>query len=206
MSRVITVAAPSVCEREILRYAGCRTADEQVAALLHACLAEALPVLTYTACVDEVETTPFTAESEKLAAFLQNRQRVTLLAATVGVGLDRLIRKYAAISPAKAVMLQAIGTERAEALCDTVCAGLAAEYGFAASARFSPGYGDLPLTLQREVLERLQAGRIGISLNDSMLMSPSKSVTAFVGFSDQANRADKCRACDKVDCAFRGAL
>ncbi len=207
MSRVVRPVLPPVCEREVLRYAGCRNEDEQVTALMRACLAEALPVLTCTACVDEVDATPFTAQSQKLAAFAARQQRIWLLAATVGVGLDRLIRKYAQTSPAKAVMLQAIGTERVEALCDAVGALLAAECGCTAAERFSPGYGDLPLSVQREVLARLEAAKwIGVTLNDSLLMSPSKSVTAFVGVSHKSGGADKCRRCEKTDCAFRGAV
>jgi len=50
------------------------------------------------------------------------------------------------------------------------------------TSRFSPGYRDLPLTLQREIFTLLEPSRrIGLSLNASLLMSPSKSVTAIVG-------------------------
>jgi cobalamin-dependent methionine synthase I len=58
-------------------------------------------------------------------------------------------------------------------------AGLA---GFKAHPRFSPGFGDLPLTVQAEILGLLDAGRrMGITLSDSFLMAPSKSVTAIIG-------------------------
>ena len=50
------------------------------------------------------------------------------------------------------------------------------------AARFSPGYGDLPLEFQREIFRALDVPRrIGVSLGSSCLMSPSKSVTAIVG-------------------------
>ena len=208
MIAVRTVAPTPVCEREILRYAGCREADERVRALLGECLDEVLPVLSYTVCFREIDPAPFAARSAQLARCLDGCERVVLMAATLGVGIDRLIAKYGRLSPAKAVLLQAIGTERAEALCDAFCDDLAEETGLIPRPRFSPGYGDLPLSVQQEVVALLQADkRIGVTLNDSFLMSPSKSVTAFVGLSrDGRTAVNKCRLCDTTDCAFRGAI
>lgn len=208
MIAVRTLASPPVCEREILRYAGCRQADEGVLALLAECLSEALPLLTYTVCFANVDPAPFTACSEKLRENLDGCEQVLLIAATIGVGIDRLIAKYGRLSPAKALLLQAIGTERIEALCDTFCGELARETGLMPRPRFSPGYGDLSLEVQREVITRLEAEkRVGVTLNDSFLMSPSKSVTAFVGLSrDRIKAVNKCRVCEKTDCAFRGAI
>ena len=48
--------------------------------------------------------------------------------------------------------------------------------------RFSPGYGDFPLTAQRDIFAILDCPkRIGLSLNQSLLLSPTKSVTAVIG-------------------------
>jgi len=208
MIAVRTVAPPPVCEREILRYAGCREADERVRVLLAECLTEALPVVSYTVCFSEIDPAPFTARSAQLTRRLDGCERVVLMAATLGVGMDRLIAKYGRLSPAKAVLLQAIGTERVEALCDAFCGALAEETGLSWRPRFSPGYGDLPLEVQQQIVTLLQADkRVGVTLNDSFLMSPSKSVTAFVGYSrESVKTTDRCRLCDKRDCMFRGAI
>ena len=113
-------------------------------------------------------------------------REAVLFAATVGVGLDRLIARYGAVAPSRAVMLQAIGAERIEALCDVFCNTLAVEENRALRPRFSPGYGDLPLDTQREIFRVLDCQRkIGLTLNDSLLMSPTKSVTAIVGLCDR---------------------
>ena len=72
--------------------------------------------------------------------------------------------------------------------------------------RFSPGYGDLPLTAQREMFRMLECEkRIGVYLNESLLMSPSKSVTAIVGLGGEDENCTRstCRECGKADCAFR---
>ena len=78
-------------------------------------------------------------------------------------------------------MFQAIGSERVESLCDELCRELEGEWG-TVRPRFSPGYGDLPLSLQKEIFALLDCGRsIGVALGENLLMSPSKSVTAIVG-------------------------
>ena len=71
--------------------------------------------------------------------------------------------------------------------------------------RFSPGYGDFELGVQSDIFRVLDCPRrIGLSLNKSLLMSPSKSVTAIIGISDrQAVCASGCNLCDKKDCAFK---
>ncbi len=188
-----TYAAPPFCEREILRYAGCRTADESLRTLLTACIDEVRDKLTYKVCYrvlpltvdgDTCDFGAFSLRSNDLAANLRECDRVVLFAATVGVDIDRLIAKYGRIAPSKALMFQAIGAERIEALCNAFCADIAEEIQARLRPRFSPGYGDLPLTAQTDIFSLLDCvRRIGLTLNDSLLMSPSKSVTAFVGLS-----------------------
>ena len=72
--------------------------------------------------------------------------------------------------------------------------------------RFSAGYGDLSLSVQKDIFSVLDCARkIGLTLNDSLIMSPSKSVTAVVGISDTPScDGHKCKSCDKKDCEYRG--
>lgn len=186
-----TFAPPPFDEREIWRYAACKEHSDEVAALLRACLDEAESKLNYAVCYrilplkidgDICDFGVFSVCSTDLCARLAGCDRAVVFAATVGVGIDRLIARYGRLSPTKALLFQAIGTERAEALCDAFCADLAGEYGGRLRARFSPGYGDLPLSIQRDVFAMLNCEKhIGLTLNESLLMSPSKSVTAFIG-------------------------
>lgn len=213
-----TYVPPPFCEREILRYAGCKTADDAVQALMTACIDEVQDKLTYKVCYRELAVTvdgdvcdfgSFSLRSKGLAKNLQSCDKVVLFAATVGVSIDRLIAKYGRTAPSKALLFQAIGAERIEALCDVFCADIAEEMNTGLRPRFSPGYGDLPLAAQKGIFALLDcAKRIGLTLNDSLLMSPAKSVTAFVGLSRDGKIQPKspCCTCDKQDCAFRGAL
>ena len=147
-------------------------------------------------------------ESQGLARNLCGCDKLVLFAATIGLAPDRLIAKYGRLSPVKALCMQAIGAERIESLCDMFCGELGETYaadGLFLRPRFSPGYGDLPLEAQELVFKALDCHRkIGLALNDSLLMSPSKSVTAIVGLgATNGAKAGGCASCDKSDCAFR---
>ena len=193
MTAIITkiYKAPPISEKEALRYAGCRAADEETLKLLRSCIDESEDKLTYNVCYGEFPVSingglhnfgAFSVQSADLAKNLYGCESVLLFAATVGVGIDRLISKYSRISPARSVIIDALGAERIEALCDALCEDFALENKANLKPRFSPGYDDLPLEAQKDIFAVLDCPRkIGLSLNDSLLMSPTKSVTAFAG-------------------------
>lgn len=192
--------APPYSRREIWRYSGVTQESPEEAALLAECLAELEGRLAYRACWcefpvsvmgNEVDLGFVRVRSASLAKHLAGCSRAVIFAATVGAQLDRLIARYGVLSPAKALLLDTIGTERVEALCDTVCGDLAAEYaksGLVTRPRFSAGYGDLALSLQRDIFAVLDCPKkIGVSLGAELLMSPAKSVTAIVGVGYENN-------------------
>ena len=123
--------------------------------------------------------------SKNLMKSLSRCDEVIVFAATVGAGIDRLIKRYERNEPARALMLQALGAERVEALCDMFEYELRSDAnaaGYKMYPRYSPGYGDLSIEVQTEMLRVLDAERrLGITLSQSYLMSPSKSVTAVIG-------------------------
>ncbi len=202
-----------VCDNEILRYAGCKNADENTVKLINECLAEVKNKLTYKVCYGEFSVKvkdnicvfgDFSFKSDDLAKTLKNCTKAVIFAATVGVEIDRLILKYGKLSPAKALLMQAIGAERIETLCDAFCLDLKKEYGTGLTMRFSAGYGDLPLESQKQIFQILNCEkRIGLTLTDSLIMSPAKSVTAIVGLGGNDTK-NKCENCNNIDCAFRG--
>ena len=72
--------------------------------------------------------------------------------------------------------------------------------------RFSPGYGDFPIEFQEPIMRMLDcAKKIGLTMTDSYMMSPTKSVTAIIGISTEKERCpiSGCEACGKKDCAYR---
>lgn len=186
-----------LCDKKILRYAQCGDANEEILSALSACKSEALASISYKVCYCELPVTTdgdlcdfgvFSVNSKNLAKNLRECNRAIVFAASIGIEMDRLIAKYSRLSPTKALLFGAIGSERVESLCDTFCQDIAKEYRASAMPRFSPGYGDLELDTQKDIFSLLDCQRrIGVTLNDSLLMSPSKSVTAFVGIKQSTN-------------------
>ena len=185
---------PKIDMGEVLRYAGVRGDAPELDGMLSACIAELNGRLVYKACWreaivscsgSEVDFGFMSVSSAALAKNLSGCDRAVIFAATVGIGIDRLIARYTRISPAKALLFQAIGAERIESLCNMFESDISAKAsanGKYTRPRFSPGYGDLPLSAQRDLFAVLDCPkRIGLTLNESLLMSPSKSVTAIIG-------------------------
>ena len=192
---------------EILRYAGVRGEDDgQMQTLLDECLAECDGVFQYRVChiaMTRVEFFEIFPQGKTAQSWTENCENVVVFVATIGLGIDRLINRYASVSTTKALLFQAIGAERIESLCDAFCK----EFD-GAGRRFSPGYGDFPLTEQTKFFALLNPSKhIGVSLTDSLLMSPTKSVTAVFGIKNSAcereNEEKRCHDCDKSDCVFR---
>ncbi len=207
---------PPFCKKEILRYAGCKTEDPQILQLMEECMDEASEKLCYRVCYRKVPVSihentvtlgTVSFRSSSLAKNLRNCKEAMIFAATVGVAMDRLIAKYGHLSPSKAVLFQAIGAERIEALCDAFCSEISEKEKTNLVPRFSPGYGDLPLASQKDIFAVLECEkRIGLTLNNSLLMSPSKSVTAVVGLGGDHKKVNKCSTCNLADCIYRGIL
>ena len=134
---------------------------------------------------DSFPVLPFAQKSEKLRNNLEGCSAVVLFAATVGSGIDRMIRRFEKSDPQMGLLLQGLGAERVESLCDLFNAEVdaaAQSLEHSTCHRFSPGYGDLPIEVQKDFLPLLDAERrLGIILSDSYLMTPSKSVTAIIG-------------------------
>lgn len=212
-----------ICQKEALRYAGCKDIDvDQETLDLYEKTAQLMEQgKRFKACYIKTPLEVqgnicnfgyFELESKTLAKNLKGCQEALILAATAGIEIDRLIAKYTRIAPSKALMLQAIGTERVEALCDAFIDDMERSQGWKTRPRFSPGYGDLPLESQRKLFSVLNPQKhIGLTLNDSLLMSPSKSVTAIAGIEQETSRetrkeTNKCAVCTKQDCEYRGAI
>ncbi len=185
---------PKINVKEILRYAKVKEATPQIEALLKECLAELKGKLSYKVVYriypmdndrKRVDLGFAETDSEFLIHGLWCCFHVAVFAATVGLEIDRIVQRYSVLSPSKALLISAIGSERVESLCEAFCEFLEKEMdkeGKETRSRMSPGYGDIPLSLQKEIFSVLDCPKsIGVSLGASYLMTPRKSVTALVG-------------------------
>lgn len=122
--------------------------------------------------------------SVDLGRNLDGCKKVAVLAGTIGPLVDNLIRKMQKTDPVKASILQATGAMYIEKVIDEINLQIkkdASESGMNCKPRYSPGYGDVPLTMQKDFFRLLPCTKIGLTLMDTLIMSPEKSVTAFIG-------------------------
>ena len=141
-------------------------------------------------------------------AMLAGCGQAALLACTLGARFDAKLLALQARDMAKAVMFDALGSALVEAGCDEAERDVSRRFpGVYLTDRFSPGYGDLPLALQPRLCAALDAGRrLGLTVSQSLLMNPVKSVTAVIGLSDtpQPARLRGCACCNlRETCTIR---
>jgi hypothetical protein len=140
---------------------------------------------------------------------LINSKKCVIMAATLGIEVDSKIAYYSRFNITKALIMDACATTAIESLCDEVQIEImnsALEDNLHITNRYSPGYGDFSIENQGDILNVLEAyKRIGLSVTDSNIMLPRKSVTALIGLSDIPNSLsmDKCNNCINVNCTFR---
>lgn len=208
---------PPVDRREVLRYAGvpamqsadlealCARAEDMAAAVLRPeALYVQVPLLVDgdTVCLGDS-----TWHSESLARHLSGCTQAVLMAATLGLALDRLVQTQSVRTPSFALILNALGAERVEALCDCTEVRIREATGCASTRRFSPGYGDLSIDCQQDMFRMLQCGKyLNLRLTQARMMIPSKSVTAILGLKEGCSAPEtehRCDACEKQDCMYR---
>lgn len=207
-------------ESEILRYLGYR--GKQPDAALHkmilSCAEEVERVATprsiyrlfpVTFGKNCVQLGNITVEGRDLRQHIRGCKEAVLFAATLGIQADILLERYSHIDMSRAAVLQAAAAAMIESYCDeeeTKIREQAAGRGLFLRPRYSPGYGDFPIQLQRDILNTLDCPkRIGLSMTESYMLVPTKSVTAVIGLTSDPTGCHiaKCMGCSNKNCPFR---
>lgn len=156
----------------------------------------------------QIVDTSLTIESKDLTKLLKDATGCYIMAATLGPRVDDYIRRLQKVDMLEALIVNACATMRIEKLCDEVETQIMAEIeeGQYLTMRYSPGYGDVAVTLQKDILELLDASRrIGLMTTKASMLIPSKSVTALIGITNEKqNRMKSCHTCHlKETCTYR---
>jgi hypothetical protein len=143
-----------------------------------------------------------------IAALLASCDRILLMAATLSGAADQLIRRAGISDMTKSLAMDALASAGIEQVCNRAEEVFReALPGYFFTWRFSPGYGDLPLSLQPQILQLLDAGKLlGLTATPEHILIPGKSVTAILGISDTPLKkgARGCATCTmRQRCAFR---
>ena len=139
---------------------------------------------------------------------LEGCSKALFLCATLSSAVDRLIRKKQIGSMAEAMVTDALASAAVEQVLDGAEAQIFTKHPFREHTwRFSPGYGDLPLEIQGAFLDLLDAPkRIGVCVSTSLLLVPTKSVTAIIGLGEHIEKKNRktCEICTlRGNCSFR---
>lgn len=221
---------PSVDPQEVLRYLGYRgqTYTPELGERMGRAMAHCVEVGRPAGCVrifdvagtgetadgrPEVRLagTALTLVGNSIAEHLRGAVAVGVLAVTIGMGVERELRRYSVAGEAiDGMVFDASATALVERAADAAEASIvraATDRGLYTNFRFSPGYGDLPMETQPVLLSALDAQRrLGITLSKTYLMTPTKSVTAVVGLfrEPQASSHASCAGCPCFDfCTIR---
>lgn len=207
--------------KEAIRYLGYKnnTADEQTLRLIEEAFTEIKKVSNekYIYSVLELNRTEtqklyfgnIATDSHGLNRALKGCDKVILFAATLGTEVDRLQSRQSVMNMAKAVVIQACAAAYLEKYCDECQNQIAKKVkqeGYFLRPRFSPGYGDFSIEYQENIMQILDcAKKIGLTVTDSYMLSPKKSITAVIGMSrtDEKFHQHGCEVCGNINCDFR---
>ena len=189
-----------VDRREAARYLGYRDTepDEIISGMMDECEKELFEAAkpAYTVGIFETEAAgesklclkdcTLVLTGNDIVKHLEGCGMAALIAATLGGGVDMLLRRLQVTSMPKALVADAMAGAMLEQVLNDIQAELAEKLpNMRQTWRFSPGYGDLPLTVQPDFLKVVEAGkRIGLSVTEGNMLTPVKSVTAIVGLQD----------------------
>ena len=143
-----------------------------------------------------------------IESHLNGCEKAIVMCATVGSEVDKLIRISQISDMARAVVMDSLASVAVEQVCNAFDKIIAEKYSdYNMTFRFSPGYGDYPIELQKIILQMLDAPKkIGLCTNDNFLLTPTKSVTAGLGLSKNPIERKKrgCAICNmRETCKFR---
>ena len=196
---------------ELLRYLGYNGQNinilmqEKIDKMTELCLKTIRPKNVYKTFELEnmsLKGTNFTLQGESVKSHLKGCDRVILMAATCGFDLDQQIAKMFLTDKTSALILDSAGSVAIESYLDNICSVFEN-----ATDRFSSGYGDFPLSANKNISEILNAQRIiGLNVNESFLLSPKKSVTAVIGLGRKIKQQPlcdhKCQICKFEKCLY----
>ena len=186
--------------KDALRYMGygTREPDNQTQALLNKCERELISAIdgkyvyrVFLLTDGQIPDSKFHLEGNSIKKHLQGCTKVIFLCATLSDTVD-----------------SALASAAVEQVCDLAENEILQEFpNLEHTWRFGLGYGDFPLTGQSKFLDILDAPkRIGVCVNESLLLTPTKSVTCVIGLGNELPK-DSIKSCDMCSlggkCTFR---
>ncbi len=196
-------------KNEALRYLGYKGEPDSQTALLLDRAEKAFSGITPAFCCRVLHKSEcgMLLQGNDIKKHLKSCERVILFAATLGTAAERLIRTAEISDMAYAVVLDAYASAFIEDYCDKCEKELNEKTGGFFTWRYSPGYGDYPISVQSDFIRFLSADKqIDLTSTENHILIPRKSVTAVIGISEKEKQSEKsgCDSCNiRETCKFR---
>ena len=158
----------------------------------------------------QFENTNLILKSKDISELLRDCDKCVLMCATLGFNIEKNIRRYSYNNLTKGIIIDACATTSIEEVCDLVQDSIldkVAKEEKSLTMRYSPGYGDLDISANRDILNVLDAHRkIGVTVTNTGIMIPRKSVVALIGITNEKIGKVKrtCENCsNRFNCEYR---
>lgn len=206
--------AVQINRKNVLSYLGISQADERTTSLIDKLEKELLSLCAVKESVKifdakkvggyyALDGTGIILDSSDISKLFTEADKIALFAISLGIEVDQKILYYSKIDASKMVIFDALASSYIEQLCEELNDKInnLMEYKYH-TVRFSPGYGDLNIDKQKLIIETLGGyKKLGITVSESYMMLPQKSITALVGYSDHKQKSDyECANCVLPTC------
>jgi len=172
-------------EQRIFRLIGYKKKSQEIKEPIKKMIAEEKKKLEYLLHPASIYTILDYNETNKHPVF-KDAEKVALCLCTIGPDLEdeinQLMEKNEMV---RALILDSLGSEAAEEVAiqsDRRLADMARELRFWPSKRYSPGYGKWDVKEQKYIFQVLPGKDIGVSLTESCMMIPRKSISFRINF------------------------
>ena len=146
----------------------------------------------------------------RIAQYIKGSSDIVIFLVTIGDEIENIAGELTSgKDPLQGYLLDRIGSFAVESLAESVEKKIRRDYlriKKSVSRRYSPGYCDWPIEEQRMLAKSLDFSKIGISLTESCMMRPKKSISAVVAIADKGvftERGSTCEICERKDCSYR---
>lgn len=152
--------------------------------------------------------TNMTLTGTSISNHLEGCYRAVLMACTLSDKVDKLISRYNITDMTASLITDAMASAYIEQACNAVEMEIKNKLNIKNMTwRFSPGYGDLPIDIQKNFVQVINAGKqIGLTVTENNILIPRKSVTAIIGISENPIPQKKrgCAVCTmNKTCQYR---
>lgn len=143
-----------------------------------------------------------------ISAQLKQSEKLAIFTCSIGDKIEKRSKDYFDKDEfPKGYLLDTFGSILVEAAMDIIQEKLEQDmihYGLKITNRYSPGYCGWDVKEQHILFSLLPPKFCGISLNESALMTPIKSVSGIIGIGKNVEkRAYQCHICEEKDCLYR---